>query len=77
MYRKKLYYNVLIHIFLIGGAGTGKTFTLKLIIQWLLQIYNKDLSFNLTKKTLLMASTCKVSFNIDGQIINSTLNVPI
>jgi hypothetical protein len=50
MYRKKVYSNVSIHIFLIGSARTSKTFTLKLIIQGLLKIYNKDLSFNLTKK---------------------------
>jgi hypothetical protein len=44
-----MYSNVSIHIFLSGGATTGKTFTFKLIIQGLLQIYNKDISFNLTK----------------------------
>jgi hypothetical protein len=44
-----MYSNVSIHIFLLGGAGVGKFFTLKLIIQGLLEIYNKDLSFNLTK----------------------------
>jgi hypothetical protein len=48
MYRKKMYSNISIHIFLTRGVGIGKTFTLKLIIQGLLQIY-KDLSFNLTK----------------------------
>jgi len=29
------------------------------------------------KKTLLMASTIKIAFNIDGQTIHSTLNTPI
>jgi len=36
MHRKQLYYDTLICLFFIGGAGTGKTFTLKLIIQELL-----------------------------------------
>jgi len=29
------------------------------------------------KKTLLMASTIKIAFNIDGQTMHSTLNTPI
>ncbi len=41
-------------------------------------MYNKDLLSNLTKiKTLLKASTSKVEFNIDGQIIHLALNIPI
>ncbi len=32
MHRKKLYLYPLIHLFLTRGAGTSKTFTLKLII---------------------------------------------
>jgi dephospho-CoA kinase len=58
-------------MFFIGSAGTGKSFILKLIIQGLLRLYNKDLSSNLTKKkTLLMAFRGKTTFNIDGQIIH-------
>jgi hypothetical protein len=37
MHRKQLYFVTLICLFFIGGAGTSKTFTLKLIIQGLLQ----------------------------------------
>jgi hypothetical protein len=33
MYRKKLYLNISICLFLTRGVGTQKTFTLKLIIQ--------------------------------------------
>jgi hypothetical protein len=63
---------------LTRGVGTGKTFTLKLIIQRLLWLYNRDMSFDFTKtKALLMASISKVAFNIDGLIIHSTLNIPI
>jgi hypothetical protein len=52
-------------------------FTLKLIIQGLLWLYNRDISFDLTKtKALLMASIGKIAFNIDGLTIHSTLNIP-
>jgi hypothetical protein len=58
------------------GARTGNFFTLKLIIQGLLQLYTKDISYELTKiKALLMASTGKIAFNIDGLIIHLTLNI--
>jgi hypothetical protein len=64
--------------YFIKGVGTRKTFTLKFIIQWLLWLYNKDISFDLTKtKALLMASIGKIAFNIDGLIIYSTLNIPV
>jgi len=65
-------------LFLTRGARTGKKFTLKLIIQRLLWLYNKDISSNLTKtKVLLMASTCKDVFNINNLRIHSTLNIPM
>jgi len=76
MHKKQLYLNTLICLFFIRGVGIGKTFTLKLIIQRLLQLYNIDMSFDLTKiKGLLMALISKVVFNIDGLIIHSTLNI--
>jgi hypothetical protein len=59
-----------------GGVGIGKTFTLKLIIQRLLRLYNRDISSDLTKTTtLLMTSTSKYAFNIDDLIIHLTLNI--
>ncbi len=76
MHMKQLYLNTLICLFLTKGVGTGKIFTLKLIIQGLLRLYNRDMSFDLTKtNALLMASISKVVFNIDGLIIHSTLNI--
>jgi hypothetical protein len=52
------------------GCGTGKKFKLKFIIKKLLQLYNRDVSFYLTKtKASFMASTSKVTFNIDGLTI--------
>jgi hypothetical protein len=51
-------------------------FTLKLIIQGLLWLYDKDISSNLTKpKALLMVSRNKITYNIDGFTIHSTLNI--
>jgi len=62
MYRKHMYFNITIHVFLTRGARTSKTFTLKLIIQGLLWLCNKDVSSNLTKiKALCMASTSKIA----------------
>jgi chromosomal replication initiation ATPase DnaA len=43
MHKKKLYRDTLICLFLIGGVGIGKTFILKLIIQRLLQLYNRNM----------------------------------
>jgi hypothetical protein len=58
--------------------GCKKQFTLKLIIQGLLWLYNKKISSELRKnKALLMASTNKHAFNIDGLTIHSTLNIII
>jgi hypothetical protein len=49
MYRKQLYFDTLICLFFTGGVGTSKTFTLKFIIQRLLRLYNRKISFDLTK----------------------------
>jgi hypothetical protein len=63
---------------LIRGAGIGKKITLKLIIQGSWWLYNRDISFDLTKtKALLMTSIRKIAFSIDGSTIHSTLNIPI
>jgi hypothetical protein len=61
MHRKQLYPNTPICLFLIGGVETSKNFTLKFIIQGLLQLSNRDISFDFTKtKALLMASIGKL-----------------
>jgi hypothetical protein len=70
-----MYLNIPINLFIIRGVGIGKVFTLKLIFQGLLQLYNKNLSLDLIKvKALLMAFTTKVAFKIDNQTIHSTWN---
>ncbi len=66
----QLHFDILICLVLTRGTRTSKTFTLKLIIQILLRLNNKNISSDLTKtKTLLMASTNKTAFNIDGLTI--------
>jgi len=56
-----------------NSTGTSKTFTLKFIMQGLLWLYNRSIYFNLTKaKALFMASTSKVTFNVDSLTIHST-----
>jgi hypothetical protein len=78
MCRIQSYLDTSICLFLIGGVGIGKTFTLKLIIQRSLRLYIRHISFNLTKtKALLMASIGKVAFNINGLTIHSTLNIHV
>ncbi len=49
MHRKQLYLDISIYLFLTRSVGTRKKFTSKLIIQGLLQLYNKDISYDLTK----------------------------
>ncbi len=59
------------YVFFIRGAEMNKTLTLKLIIEGLLQLCNRDIFFDLTKtKVLLMALTSKVVFNIDSLTIH-------
>ncbi len=63
-------------LFFTRVAGTRKTFTLKFIIQGLLQLYNRDIFSDLIKtKALCMALISKTVFNMDGLIIHSTLNI--
>jgi hypothetical protein len=49
MHRKQLYLDTLICLSFTGGAGIEKKFTLKLIIQGLLRLYNRNISFNFNK----------------------------
>jgi hypothetical protein len=68
-------HNQFVH-FWQGGDGIGKSFTLKLIIQRLLQSYNTDISLDLTKtKALLMTYITKVAFNFNSLKMHSTSNI--
>jgi hypothetical protein len=74
MHKNQLYLNTSICLFLTRVAGIGKNNSLKLVIQGLLQLYNRHILSNSTKtKALLMVSISKVAFNIDGLTIHSTI----
>jgi hypothetical protein len=78
MHKKKLYTNITICLIFTRGVGINKKFTLKLIIQYYYDYTIKTCFFDLTKtKALLMASTSKVAFNIDGLTIHSTLKIHV
>lgn len=65
-------------LFLNGGAGVGKAYTLFLIVQTLQHIYNKCDGNDMTTKpyVLLMAYTRKATFNVDGTTIHS-MHMPL
>jgi hypothetical protein len=78
MHRNQLYHDTLICLFLTRGAKTCKKFTLKLIIQKLFRLYNKDIYFDLTKtKAFAYGINKQATFNIDNLTMHSTLNIPI
>ncbi len=74
MFRKWINPSEPLSIFLIGGVGTWKTYTLMVIIESFLHFYlkeNKDL--DPSKQTILkMAYTGKTTYNIGGSTIHST-----
>lgn len=65
------------HLFLTGGADTGKTFTAKAIYQGLLCIYNNSINSDPDKrKGLLLAFTGKAAYNLGGTTLYSTFLLP-
>ena len=78
MYKKRVYFDESIYLFLTGGAGTEKTFTLQAIVQGLLSMHHKNIKSDpLKSKALLMAFTGKAAFNIGGTTIHSALHIPV
>jgi hypothetical protein len=66
-----------IHLFLIGGVGINKTFTLLLLIHGFLRHYKIILGFDpLKQKAILMVYISKVAFNIDGTTIHLGPSLP-
>jgi hypothetical protein len=71
--------NAPLSIFFKGGSKIGKTFTVMVIIQGLLQFYlnqNKDLD---PSKQVVFKNSCigKVAYNISGSTIHSGLAIPL
>ena len=78
LYKKGVHFDEPIYLFLTGGAGTGKTFTLQAIVQRLLCMHHKNIKSDpLKSKALLMAFIGKAAFNIGGTTIHSTLHIPV
>ena len=78
MYKKEVYFDEPIYLFLTGGARTGKIFTLQAIVQGLLCTHHKNIKSDpLKSKALLMAFTGKAAFNIGGTTIHSALHISI
>jgi hypothetical protein len=67
------------HIFLIGGVGARKAFTLVCIIQNVLQYYTKQITNvdPLKLKIMKLAYTRKIRFNINGITIHFALAIPL
>lgn len=66
-----------LYIFLIGGAGNGKTFTTEVIFHMLIQLYDEHHSIDpLKPKRLVLAYTRKVAYNAGGIIFHFLFLMP-
>jgi hypothetical protein len=66
-----------VHLFLTGGAGTGKTFTTKALFQMLIRIYDSNNSSDPMKpKGLIVAYTGKDAYNAGGTTVHSAFFMP-
>ena len=75
--KKKCDPNKPIHLFLTGGAGTGKTFTAKAIFQSLVRYYNAEMDYDpLQLKGLITAYTGKAAFNAGGVTLHFAFYMP-
>ncbi len=79
VYKTNKYHSKPLCVFLIGGAWTGKFFTLMCIIQNMLRYYIKDITnVDLLKPNVMkLVYTGKVAFNIDGMTIHVALASPL
>ncbi|KAE8739092.1 hypothetical protein FOCC_FOCC015415 [Frankliniella occidentalis] len=74
---KKYRSKQLLH-FLTGGAGVGKSLTIKTLYQTLNRLFNSSPNDNPDDiKILLCGPTGKASFNIGGQTIHSAFKLPL
>jgi hypothetical protein len=74
---KKLTPDKPLYLFLTGGAGTGKTFTAKVLFEALIRIYDKKLDSDpLKTKGVIVASTGKAAFNAGGITAHSIFHLP-
>jgi hypothetical protein len=75
--KKHLNMDTPLHLFLIGGARTGKTFTMKELLQILIRIYDSNNSSDPMKpKGLIVAYTGKDAYNVGGTKVHSAFLIP-
>jgi hypothetical protein len=75
--KKCLSMHTLVHLFLTGGAETGKTFTAKALFQMLIQIYESNNSSDPMKpKGLIVAYIGKDAYNAGGTTVHSAFFMP-
>ncbi|XP_062577044.1 uncharacterized protein LOC134238944 [Saccostrea cucullata] len=61
-----------LHLFITGGAGTGKSYLIKLIREYLNRLSNKNVPV-----VMLLAYTGLAAANISGSTIHSALSIPV
>jgi hypothetical protein len=65
------------HLFLTGGAGRSKKFTMKSLFQILIRIYDSNHSTDPMKpKGLIVAYTGKDAYNAGGTTVHSAFLIP-
>ena len=67
----------LLHIFLTGNAGCGKSFLMRVICQSLAKTLSYGSTLVNKPKALLMAPTGGEGINTDGKTIHTTFNIPV
>ena len=66
-----------LYLFIIGGAGVGKSFLTKILYQSFTKTFSY-LNSSLDKtKVLLLALTGVATDNVDGTTIHSALHIPV
>lgn len=62
--------------FLSGGAGVGKTLTIKALQQSLLRLFRSELNASFDKQSILtVAFTGKAAFGVEGNTVHSALTI--
>ena len=67
----------LLHIFLTGNAGCGKSFLMRVIYQSLAKTLSYGSTLAKKPKALLMAPTGVAGINTDGTTIHTIFNIPV